>query len=196
MTTYKVLKGWQMFLPPWFPKFNLGKVKNFKGIEFAFILSKELLYTADDLKELGSQADDHLKICGLSFYNGWLGWMNPRNNNRDACLLTFRSDQQTGNSFESFPYVNQNRKWKAGKQGVQLLPGKKYQGRIIRIRKNQFKISIAGENGSVENEFEVNERKRLKVLAPYHGGDPKARRTATIKMDFRLITDLSTLTQN
>ena len=182
---FTVKKGKKAFWPVFNLGFFLKKPKNFKEVNFSIKLSKELLYNRQDIEATGNEREDWLKAVGVSSYDGLFGWANPKLNNRDALLIAFRSDPAMNGLFQVTHYLDKDYDFDVSEKVLSIAPDQEFRATIIRKRKNIYSVVIIDSEGNrAKHEFQFNERKRLKILAPYHGGSVPARRNAIINLSW------------
>ena len=184
MATYTFFKGMKAPFPIWSASFLIGKTSKINQIDFSYNIDSSFLLSEEEVVLMGDQKKEWLKIVGITWYKGFLGWILNKNN-RNAVLLAFRHYKPEEKVIEVTPYVNNNFDWSNGDIGT-ILPGVDYRARIERTSKNQYEVSMETLSGWIHQTFNVQENKRTEVLPPWHGGRVSAQRKKTMKMSFDL----------
>lgn len=183
MATYTFKPGKKASSPLWDWSFLIGKTRKVNRIDFTFNISSSFLLSAEEIEALGNQVDQWLKIGGITWYKGFLGWLFNRND-KEALLLAFRHRVAGEKLIEVTPYVNNNFDWDNGPV-IKIKPDTDYSAYIERSSAGNYAIGILDEDDNwIVDKFQIDEQKYVEILPPFHGGRWPAQRRKTLKFAF------------
>ena len=181
---YTFKPGKKISSPKWSASFLIGKTSKIDRIDFTYNIDESFLLTEEEVLAMGGRKKEWLKIGGITWYRGFLGWLF-NHNNREALLFAVRHYKPDQEVVEVTPYVNNNYDWDNGPVG-KVLPGIDNKARIERLSKGRYRLSMETLTGWISAEFEVEEDRRCEILPPWHGGRVPAQRRKKLKMAFDL----------
>ena len=165
LSAYHCGQGKNMFHDGTLPINLIGKSSKVDTVKGQFAFHKNCQY---DFKGDKDQRDWN-KLTGIHFWKGLSDLFQPNKNN---ILLAWRYN--TNGWWEVAPYINRNKKWEIGKVIRVGSPMQIVSYEIIREKKGKWSVSIFFSDTFIYQTFDVNERKRARLIAPWFGGENNA----------------------